>query len=75
MNDTTFRIRPYSKRELAKLFFPDTANAETAVANLRNLIQRNREVIDELLAAGFRPHSRVFTPRQVRILIHYFGEP
>ena len=40
MNDFHFRIRPYSKRELARLYFPDTANDESAVANLRNLIRR-----------------------------------
>lgn len=29
MNETNFRIRPYSKRELAKLYFPDTINEES----------------------------------------------
>ena len=35
MNETTFRIRPYSKRELARLYFPETANIDSAVSNLR----------------------------------------
>lgn len=30
MNETTFRIRPYSKRELARLYFPETANIDSA---------------------------------------------
>ena len=34
MNETSFRIRPYSKRELAELYFPETGNARSAVANL-----------------------------------------
>lgn len=75
MNKMTFRIRPYSKRELAKLYFPDTANAETAVANLRNLMKRNAELLDGLKAANYKPRDKVFTPRQVGILVHYLGEP
>ena len=41
MNNTNFRIRPYSKRELARLYFPDTVNEESAIANLRNLMKHN----------------------------------
>lgn len=75
MNDMTFRVRPYSKRELAKMYFPDTAQAETAVANLRNLMRRNHEMTGELAAAGYRLRDKVFTPRQVAIIVHYLGEP
>ena len=35
MDEISFRIRPYLKRELAELYFPDTVNARSAVANLR----------------------------------------
>ena len=75
MNDMTFRVRPYSKRELAKMYFPDTAQAETAVANLRNLMRRNNEMMCELAAAGYRPRDKVFTPRQVAIIVRFLGEP
>ena len=75
MNEQTFRICPYTKRELAKLYFPFTENAESAVANLRNLLKRNEDLMDELLDAGYNPYNKVFTPRQVRIIIHYLGEP
>lgn len=75
MNELTFRIRPYSKRELAKLYFPDTVNEETAVANLRNLMLRNRELLDELQQAHYRTRDKVFTPRQVSIIVSYLGEP
>ena len=75
MNDMTFRVRPYSKRELAKMYFPDTAQAETAVANLRNLMRRNNDMMCELAAAGCTPRAKVFTPRQVAIIVRYLGEP
>lgn len=48
MNEPNFRIRPYSKRELAKLYFPDTNNEESAIANLRNLMKHNPDLITEL---------------------------
>lgn len=44
MNEPNFRIRPYSKRELAKLYFPDTNNEESAIANLRNLMKHNPDL-------------------------------
>ena len=50
MNNTNFRIRPYSKRELARLYFPDTVNEESAIANLRNLMKHNPHLIAELKA-------------------------
>lgn len=75
MNETTFRIRPYSKRELAKLYFPETANAESAVANLRNLMNRNPELKDELVEVRYKAHDKVFTPKQVSIIVRYLGEP
>ncbi len=46
MTETSFRIRPYSKKELAKLYFPETVNADSAVANLRNLMKRNSGLAD-----------------------------
>lgn len=75
MNETTFRIRPYSKRELARLYFPETANIDSAVSNLRLWIRRNSEVMEKLHAAGYRTHNKIFTPKQVRIMVETFGEP
>ena len=75
MNDFHFRIRPYSKRELARLYFPDTVNDESAVANLRNLIRRVNGLGEELKEAGYKPRDKIFTPKQVGILVHYLGEP
>lgn len=75
MNEPAFKIRPYTKRELACLYFPFTENEETAVANLRNLMKRNPELANELESALYRTHSKVFTPLQVRIIVRYLGEP
>ncbi|WP_287621516.1 DUF4248 domain-containing protein [Parabacteroides sp.] len=75
MDNSTFRIRPYSKRELARLYFPNTPSDDSAVANFRLWIRRNNEVMEKLQAAGYRSHSKIFTPKQVRILVETFGEP
>ena len=75
MDETSFRIRPYFKRELAVLYFPDTVNARSAVANLRNLINRNPELVQELSKVRYKPYSKIFTPKQVSILVRYLGEP
>ena len=66
MNEPNFRIRPYSKRELAKLYFPDTNNEESAIPNLRNLMKHNPDLITEL---------KKFTPKQTGIIVQYLGEP
>ena len=70
-----FHVRSYAKRELARMYFPDSPSDEAAVTNLRNLIRRNPELMDELRRASYRPHDRGFTRGQVRILVRYIGEP
>ncbi|EKN07546.1 DUF4248 domain-containing protein [Parabacteroides johnsonii] len=75
MQEATFRIRPYSKRELASLYFPETPTIDSTVSNLRLWIKRNGEVSEKLRETGYRTHSKIFTLRQVRILVEIFGEP
>lgn len=75
MNNTNFRIRPYSKRELARLYFPDTVNEESAIANLRNLMKHNPHLIAELKGAYYKTYNKTFTPRQIGIIVQYLGEP
>ena len=75
MNEQIFRIRPYSKRELAGLYFPFTKNADTAVKNLNNLMHRNPDLRNELAEASYHSRCRMLTPLQVRIIVRYLGEP
>ena len=75
MNEFTFRIRPYSKRELAGFYFPGRARRATAVTNFRNLMLRNAPLMQELREAGYRPCQRLFTPKLVRIIVCHLGEP
>ena len=34
-----------------------------------------KEQYDKLRETGYRPEQRIFTPRQVGLIIHYLGEP
>ncbi len=69
-----FKIRSYSKKELALCFFPDST-PETAVKHLMALIRRNDMLWDELQAMGYYSKSKTFTPRQVQAIIDWLGAP
>ena len=75
MDELTFRIRPYSKRELAMLYFPSTKNGNSAVKNLHNLMCRNPDLMKDLAKARYQSRCRILTPLQVRIIVRHLGEP
>ena len=70
----TFRIRCYSKSELASLYFPGTA-PDVASQRLRRWINRCAALKSELLQAGYQPRCRSLSPREVRLIVYYLGEP
>ena len=70
----TFRIRSYTKKELALLFFPDST-PRVAVNHLMALIRRNDMLWDALQETGYFPKSKTFTPRQVQVIIEWLGPP
>ena len=69
-----FKIRSYSKKELALRYFPDST-PETAVKHLMALIRRNDMLWDELQEIGYYSKSKTFTPRQVQAIIEWMGAP
>ena len=69
-----FKIRSYSKKELALKFFPDST-PETAVKHLMALIRRNDMLWDELQAMGYYNRRKTFTPREVRAIVDWLGVP
>ena len=70
----TFRIRSYSKKELALLYFPDST-PRVAVNHLMAMIRRNDMLWDELQATGYKTACKVFTPRQVQAVFEWLGAP
>ena len=51
-NENDFRIRTYTKRELACLYCPNTT-ARCAIRTLTRWIKRNSELYAELLLTGY----------------------
>lgn len=65
---------PLRKSALAASYFPEL-DSHQACNRLRRWIIRCTELHDKLLETGYRPEQRIFTPRQIRLIIHYLGEP
>lgn len=72
MND--FKIKNYTKKELALLFFPDS-QPRTAVHHLMAWIKRNKTISDYLRANGHNVFSKYFTSREVAVIVENLGEP
>ncbi len=62
------------KRELAQMYAPDLT-PRAAVNRLMDWIRRHPTLTDELSRTGYRKTARVFTPRQVHLILDYLGEP
>jgi len=69
-----FKIRYYTKKELALLYFPDS-QPRTAVNHLMTWIQNCPQLLEEFEATGYKVKNKDFTPRQVKAIVEQFGEP
>ena len=70
-----FEIRSYSKKELALLYFPTAATPHAAVTLLMSWIRRCSPLAAELEKLGSQKTAKWFLAREVRLIIHYLGEP
>ena len=65
---------PLNKSALARTYFPELASHQ-ACNRLRRWILRCDELHEELIKANYRPQQRHLTPRQLRLILYYLGEP
>lgn len=72
---TEFKIKAYGKSELALLYFPDASSAHTAVNHLMSWIRRNPQLMEQLEKMGYRKSGKFFTPKEVKWIVEYLGEP
>lgn len=69
-----FRIRSYTKSELACAYMPH-CNPRTAINILRRWFETNKPMMAELYATGYTLHTKCLTPAQVAIVVKHLGEP
>lgn len=72
---TDFAIRSYSKKELALCYFPSSENPHTAVNHLMSWVNRCAPLRRALEELGYEKTSKWFSPRQVRLIVEFLGEP
>lgn len=69
-----FKVRSYTKKELALFYFPD-ASPHTAVNRLMRWINRNAPLLVRLEGLGYCKTARWFTSREVKLIVEHLGEP
>lgn len=65
-----FKVRSYTKKELALFYFPD-ASPHTAVNRLMRWINRNAPLLVGLEGLGYCKTARWFTSREVRLIVEH----
>lgn len=69
-----FPIRTYGKGELALCYF-HRVQQQTAVKEFNGWIRKFPGLEEELINTGMNRTARMYTPRQVRIIVDALGEP
>ena len=69
-----FEIRAYGRTELAQCYFP-SLTPQSAYRKLESWIDYHPTLRDRLRATSTNPHSRVYMPVQVRLIVEAIGEP
>ncbi len=69
-----FRIRTYTKVELACLYNP-LMTIPGALRTLARWISGNKSLAAELCQLEYNHRNRIYTPRQVKAIVNYLGEP
>ena len=69
-----FRLRAYGRTELAQAYNPHLSPG-AAWQKLSLWIHLYPELTERLKAIGYSPRQRVFTPRQVAMIVEALGEP
>lgn len=69
-----FDIRAYGRTELAQCYFP-ALSPQVAYRKLQSWIDYYPNLRQRLVSAGCQPHSRMYMPVHVRMIVEAFGEP
>ena len=69
-----FRLKAYTKVELAQLYSPHSQEA-TALQNLYRWMKRNTSLMEELRGLGYNKYRHSFLKQEVQVIVKYLGEP
>lgn len=69
-----FEIRGYTKKELALCYFP-YSTPHTAVNHLVAWINRCTPLQEALRDQDYKKSAKWLSPREVRMIVEYLGEP
>lgn len=74
IKENDFVVKTYKKSDLAHLYNPDTGIV-TALQLLKKWIRANEALNRELAATGLKTTAKLYTPKQVALIVEYLGEP
>ncbi len=63
--------RQYTKRELARIYSPDTVKIKSALKNLREAINGCPDLVEALKHTHWNKNRTCYTARQVRLIVEY----
>ncbi|MGL5562836.1 MAG: DUF4248 domain-containing protein [Tannerellaceae bacterium] len=69
-----FICRAYAFGELAMLYCPHIT-PHSASRMLRKWIHETRNLRESLTAIGWRPYTKILTPKMVECVVHHLGRP
>lgn len=69
-----FTVRTYGMQELALLYFRNSTPA-SASTQFKKWINRSESLLSSLYNNGYRNGQKIFTPKQVSIIVDHFGAP
>lgn len=72
--ENEWRVRPYSKRELAVAYAPDITPA-SALNRFSSWLKHNKQLTRALERTGYTKRQQVFTSLQVELIFRYLGRP
>lgn len=73
--DRAFKVRPYSKKELALMYFPHMDDPHAAVRVLMRMVNNCRPLMAELEKIGYTKSVKTLTSKEVETIIAHIGEP
>ncbi len=74
MHNSEFQVRTYTKKELGQMYFPHSTH-QAAVNHLMKWICRCTPLLNQLYEIGYDKRSKDFTPRQIKLIVEFLGEP